>query len=155
MKTGETTNITQYDASKLQAFELRFMGYTYRQIAESDGMKYAETTLESYFAKGGLWREDYEEWVEKRKDDINDQVTGMFVAQALTATQAIANIIMDKSARDTDKLRAAENILDRGGFAAIQRVKNESESETVAEQILRGMEFIKKQDKAEVVENEK
>lgn len=144
MTESNNNNITQYDQSKLLAFELRFTGYTYAQIAETEGMKYTAGTLETYFAKGGLWREDYEEWVERRKNDINDQVTGMFVAQALVATQQMVNVMTDKTSKGSDKLRAAENILDRGGFAAIQRFKDESESETVAEQILKGMELQKK-----------
>lgn len=152
------TNITQHNKSKLMCFELRFAGNTYRQIEEimrqTEGVRvYSNTTLEIYFCEGGLWRKDYDEWVSLRKDDINEQVTGMFVAQATAASQVLTNIMTKENAQDKDKIAAAKEILDRGGFASIQRIKNESEAESVAEQILKGMEAQKLANKT--VKNDK
>lgn len=132
----------KFNKHKMLAFELRFNGNTYQQIADHPDMEkqYSKNTLEIHFCKTGIWREEYEEWVNLRKDDINEQVTGMFVAQAQLASQVITNVLLDKNAMNKDRLRAAEQILDRGGYAAIQRISNESETESMAEKILKGME---------------
>jgi hypothetical protein len=141
--------ITPHDAAKLKAFSLHFQGLQYHQIADDPQVKgrYTTHTLESYFSKGGMWNEEYIQWVEIQKDAINSQVTNMLTAQSITAMQTIMKIMLKKEAMDKDKMRAAENVLNRAGFMPVEKIKVETEAEHTPETIMSQLEELRRKEK--------
>lgn len=179
---GKSKDIKPYtgrESKKLKAFQLRFAGHTYEELATATG--YSIWTLQKYFAEGGKWHEEYKAWAKDRLDDINDQLSGMFTAQAIEAMQRIVNLsrghatilVVDESSQpdengqkkktripikvsDRTMLEASRDILDRAGFKPPERIKFDNDAEDEAEDILQTMEKMKMQEQtAEPVTNEK
>lgn len=124
--------------NKLLAFDMRFKGHNYAEI--SAATKFTVYTLQSYFYKNGDWYEEYQSWSKDRIDDINDQMTKMFVAQAVEANQMIVNLAhgyctiqvegpdgkkhrVPMDVKDSTTLRAAQDILDRAGYKTVDKVE--------------------------------
>lgn len=149
---------------QLECFKLRFKGHTYVQIAElikERPRHYSESTLELYFAPGGLWHEPYVAWKTWQLDQLKDHMNSMFMAQAIDSTQQIINIAHGKlmikvvnaagkeelvplSLKGDTILKANQDILDRAGFKPIQKVET-TPSEDIAEKMMREMELRKAQ----------
>lgn len=156
-------NYTGKEEKILLAFTLRFKGHTYIQIAQETG--YNEHYLENQFCKGGGWHEQYKDWCKARTEDINQQVSTMFTAQALEAMQQIINISkgylvgsmqqgdsvipVPIEVKDSTVLKAAADVLDRAGFKPPEHITVESESEGMADSIFRRMEERRKLREAE------
>lgn len=123
-----------HEADKIIAFEMRFYGHTYRQIAEKT--KYTEGTLSNLFSVSGDWYEPFKEYVDRKKKEMKQQFDGSFIANSASALQAIVNIIHGVAPlevvtlpdgkevkrrielKDSTILKAAQDVLDRAGFKA-------------------------------------
>lgn len=138
-------NLVPYDAAKIKAFLLKFQGYTYDQIAADAEIKghYESSTLSTYFAKGGPWNAEYIKWAADRKEDIEGQINDMLTAQSVAAMQVMINVMVGAGSDDKDKLRAAENVLDRAGFVPVNKVKVDDNSEDTAETMMQVLEEFK------------
>lgn len=136
-------SIKVHDKYRLIAFQLKFEGHTYDQIANHEAMdkKYTAMTLEVYFARGGYWYDDFQVWAKARIEDIEDSVKKMLVANAQAATQTVINI-QRGNLQGFSKLSldAALDILDRSGFAAVKKVEVDTPAEDIAEKTIAAME---------------
>lgn len=169
---------TGRESKKLRCFRMRFSGHTYAEIEADVG--YTVHTLERYFCRGGKWYEEYQVWAKDRTDDINDQLSRMFTAQALESMQQIVNLsrghatimVVDENAKpdenghqprvripikvsDRTMLDAAKDIVDRAGFKPPDRIKFDGDAEDEAEDLLQQMEKIKAEKEAEAVNETK
>lgn len=161
-KKEEKKEIVIRNEKQLTAFRMRFKGHTYEQIAGETG--YKAMTLEVYFARGGLWHEQYVAWKEWQIDQIKEQMNDMFVAQAVEANQQVVNISRGKvfitipGAKKGEEivtaitvkpdviLDAAQDILDRAGFKPAEKVDAKT-PEDIAEKM---MEFFESKEKDKI-----
>lgn len=151
---------TGRESRKIRIFQMRFEGYTYREISKTKGINMNEYTLQGYFCSGGKWHEEYKEWVRQRIDDINEQMSSMFTAQAVEAMQKIVNLskghasILVQSADgeavrvpikvgDRTMLDAAKDIVDRAGFKPPERIKFDNAADDQAEDMMKALEELK------------
>lgn len=141
----QTNDIALLEQGKLLAFELKYKGYTYEQIAQHKGIKYTADTLSSYLRPNGAWYTEYREWVSAMTRDANEQIKDMFTAQALEAMQRVINfahgiyevaaegkngkpIKIRLDVKDVTALKANQDILDRAGFKPPETIAFEAES---------------------------
>lgn len=123
---------------KLMAFQMKFRGSTYDQISQIT--KYTVQYLESVFWRGGKWFEEYTSWRTYQLEIINERFVDMFIAQATDANQQIVNIargtltvkkilpdgqemIKEVPLKGAEVLKAAQDILDRAGFKAPEKLE--------------------------------
>lgn len=143
------------------AFKMRFKGHTHEQIAQETG--YKAMTLESHFARGGAWHEQYIAWKEWQTEQIKEQMNDMFIAQAVEANQQVVNISRGKvlisttgpdgeeiivpiSVKPDVILNASKDILDRAGFKPVEKVESKT-PEDIAEKM---MEFFEGKEKEKI-----
>ncbi len=153
--TKKITPYTGKEEVKMKAFTLRFKGCTYAQMHKETGL--SEWELQHRFCKNGVWQEEYEAWVKDRTEDINKQLSTMFTAQAIESMQQIVNIArgllvgtlvlgdgrrrkISIELKDSTILRANQDVLDRAGFKPPERIEVDSDSEGMADEIIRKME---------------
>lgn len=164
------TRYTGRESKKLKCFHMRFDGYTYEEISKAIG--YTVYTLQSYFCLGGKWHEEWIEWKKNMVDDINEQLSTMFTAQATKAMQQIVNLskghatILIEGADgttvrvpikvgDRTMLDAAKDIVDRAGFKPPERIKFDSQADDEAEDMMKALEELKLKKQQNQAQNEK
>ena len=157
----KTTEIVIRNEKQLNAFRLRFKGHTHEQISQATG--FTVNTLEVYFARGGLWHEQYIAWKEWQTEQIKEQMNDMFIAQAVEANQQVVNISRGKvlisttgpdgkeiiipiSVKPDVILNASKDILDRAGFKPAEKVESKT-PEDIAEKM---MEFFEGKEKEKI-----
>lgn len=162
MADKNTRIIAISNETVLKIFRLRFKGHTYDQIESLINGRYKSRTMELYFYKGGKWHDAYDTWREFQITQIKDQINDMFIAQAIEANQQIINIsrgqlyikipgktpeedqLLPLSLKGDTVLRASQDILDRAGFKAPEKVEV-SDPDDKAEKMLLALEKIKAQ----------
>lgn len=97
---------------KLLAFEMELQGFSRKDIQSKT--RYKENTLNTYFAKNGLWYKEFQSWSEKELKDVRDRIRHMLIANSLEAAQTIIRLI--QSPDPSVALRASGIVLDRAGF---------------------------------------
>lgn len=162
-QANQTNDIALLEQGKLLAFELKYKGFTYDQIAEHEGIPYTSGTLSAYLRPNGDWYVEYREWVSAMTRDANEQIKDMFTAQALEAMQRVINFahgvyeVAEKnskgevvkvrlSVKDVTALKANQDILDRAGFKPPETIAFEAESK--AEEAARWFEEMGKKKRA-------
>lgn len=121
------------------AFSLRVNGLTYEQIAKQTG--WSEYSLRKYFSLKGKWHTEYETWSHETIGLI-EKDTRMRIkrdlAKAMTVLEYALTLVKTNPSL---ALRAAEEILDRGGLCGYERsTDNQNTGEDVAEKIMRWYE---------------
>lgn len=145
----EENGIVIREEKKLDAFILRFQGFTHLQISEAlrkeDGtVRWEANTLECYFAKNGRWYDDYTAWVKFRTDDINEQVSKMFVSNATQALQVLIKIMNSEVVKPEVRSANAKDLLDRAGFQVVQKIEHKDTSDDIAESMAKELEDYKR-----------
>ena len=121
---------------KLTAFQMKLEGASHSEIATAT--KYSEYTLRKYFAKGGRWHNDFKKWKETELPLIQKTARDILSAHAIEAMQNMVNAM--NSDNPSVALRAAQDILDRAGFAKSTDGFNHSQSLDAAESAVRWFE---------------
>ena len=98
---------------KLLAFQLKLEGKTYYEISQATS--WSEYTLRHYFSSKGKWNSAFQEWSKKEVDGVQDLLHTIFIANAREAALTILRLM--KSEQSGVAMRAAQDILDRAGFA--------------------------------------
>jgi len=131
-------NLQVRSVRKLMAFQMKFRGSTYEQISQATG--YSVQYLENVFWRGGKWSDEYISWRTYQLEIINERFLDMFIAQATDANQQIVNIargvltirklnpdgteaIKEVPLKGSEVLKAAQDILDRAGFKAPEKLE--------------------------------
>lgn len=147
---SKKTSIQIINTRQLKAFEMKFKGHTYQQIHNETG--YTVKTLETYFWNQGRWYDQYQSWRAYQIEIIQERFADMFIAQATDANQQVVNIakgvLVSKTLNQdgTEKvkeiplkgdvvLRAAQDIMDRAGFKAPEKLEVKSAPESIAKNI--------------------
>lgn len=95
--------------SHREAIRLRFQGDTYPVIAKK--IKVSESTVEHWFANGGILKEAYDEYSKEKTDEL-----GLLCDENLAKNVHIASnmlVALMGSTVDGVKFRAVKEILDR------------------------------------------
>lgn len=129
---------------KLLAFEMEFYGFTRDEISKKT--QYKENTLNAYFAKNGLWYQEYRRWVNDKVKCVEQQIEDLLLANAVEAAQTIVRLM--KSGDAHIALKAAGIILDRAGFGKRRDVGVVSIEDDTAERITKFFEERKQQNKS-------
>lgn len=100
------------DKRKLLAFQLKFEGKTYSEIAKKTG--YQRGTLEVYLSKEGKWYKEYLNWQDEEISSI--QIESKKKLRQLTneAIKTVEKLL--RSDNENIALKAALEILKRGGI---------------------------------------
>lgn len=153
-KTKEIRISSGREGKKLEAFSLKFQGFTYPEISKETG--YSIYTLEQNFYKKGKWHKSYRKWAKQRVDDITSGVNDALVAQAIAAFQRMVNLSVGKFTvaierpdgkkilapiivKDKTIFSANKDILDRAGFKPAEKIEVET-PEDKAEDITKEFE---------------
>lgn len=145
----EENSVVIREEKKLEAFILRFQGCTHKQISEmllkeNGSPRWADTTLESKFSKNGAWYDEYTAWVKFRTDDINEQVSKMFVSNATQALQVLISIMNSEVVKPEVRSANAKDLLDRAGFQVVQKIEHRDTSDDIAESMAKELEDYKR-----------
>lgn len=122
METEQTQpTFPPLNGKKLLAFEMKFDGDTYQNIAEKTG--YSQAYLGKCFKREGKWRAHYDDYEAKRVDEIEKEGRIRIkkrIAEALTVQETLLTMIKTNP-REAGK--AARDLLDRGGLKAPEKIE--------------------------------
>ena len=109
-----------------RAMHLRFQGKTGREIAQELGVGHHRIRV--WFARGGVLHKRYQAFVQGQRDLIKDteikSVTEMIVDEAPDSFRTVVKIRDRKDVNPATRLLAAKDILDRAGYAPVQKSAN-------------------------------
>lgn len=121
----------------LKVFELRLKGYSYEQISQLT--RYKAGTLRHYLSPKGKWYQAYRDWSAIELKAIHETTHDMLIAQAKAATEHVIGLLDSDS--PSVSLRAAQDILDRCGFAKRSDAwKQKQGANDMAEQVAKWFE---------------
>lgn len=121
---------------QLVAFEMEFYGFKRDEISKRTS--YKENTLNAYFAKNGLWYQEYRKWVNDKVKQVEQQIADLLLANAVEAAQTIIKLM--KSDDPHIALKAAGIVLDRAGFGKKRDLGEVSRVDDIAERITKFFE---------------
>lgn len=116
---------------QLMAYRMKLEGRAYSEIAAAT--KFSEYTLRKYFANGGRWHNGYKKWKTTELTVIHNSVHDMFRAHAKSAFENLVKAM--HSENPAIALKAAQDILDRSGFAKSSEGFNTSSHADPAESV--------------------
>lgn len=112
--TVTTPNFAQLsaklDQNDLRAIEMKYEGYTYKQIAEETGWTHQYVRL--LFYKGGRLTEYYAIYASEENEIRRTEARTMFKAHVPNAVRTLVQI-MNKSKFDTARVQAAKEVINR------------------------------------------
>lgn len=117
-KKGEPTRITEQQKQfVLEFLKLRKSNQTQAAVNAGYSIKTA-ASQSSQLLKNPKVKEFLDEQESKLYDDLRQE----FLFDALEARQVMYDIMSDGNAKDSDRLSAAKDFLDRAGFKATEKV---------------------------------
>ena len=121
MTTEETKPPVRRNKRKLNAYEMLFEGRTYKEIAEATG--WSEGHLRNYLGPSGKWYGDYMLWANDKADAIEKEVRLRIKKRTNEAMTVLEYALTITKSDPRTAVKAANSILDRGGFKAPEKVE--------------------------------
>lgn len=118
-KTEQTPTISPVGARELLAMELRFEGYTSKDIAKKISMigdpekPIKDFTVRTWFMTGGKLHELYADYVETESKKRFKTADDMFGAHLANAVRVLVQIMGDGNAKGNDRIKAAIEVINR------------------------------------------
>lgn len=76
-----------------------------------------------------LKNDEVSEYLKQRKNEISSEIQQDFLFDALEARKIMYEIMNKEEATDKDKIAVAKDFLDRAGFAPIEKIEGEFDTE--------------------------
>lgn len=70
------------------------------------------------------------EYLAQKKADVEQEIRKGFLFDAMDAREVLHGVLMDEGAKDSDRIAAAKDFLDRAGFKALDKVEHSGKVET-------------------------
>lgn len=109
-----------------RAMHLRFQGKTYKEIAQE--LKVGHHRVRVWFATGGVLHQRYETFAIEARSVVKDlqlkSVTELIQEEAPNSLKTIVSIRDKKDVNPATRFIAAKDLLDRAGYAPVQKTAN-------------------------------
>lgn len=139
------------NGKRLKAFELKFDGETYQVISQQTG--WSESWLRQVFMKEGKWRAQYDDWEDKRIEEIEAEGRKRIkkrISESLTVLEHNLTIVANNP---REAARAARDLLDRAGLKAPEKIEI-TDPDDKAEKIMKALEKRKVDKMSKTKDNE-
>lgn len=124
----KTYTFEELEPRHQRAIELRLKNMAYHDISKDKLIDVAPETVRGWFAKGGICVHAYQVERKQRILDMKERMRDF--ENKIEALTPDALIVLEQKMR-SGNLKAAQDILDRAGYIAVQKVEDVTESEGV------------------------
>jgi len=129
------TAIQKLSSRHFKIIELCLRGWIPKQIAEHLGMSAQQVSnivnSESFQYQISERRARLDDIVDQDIVDSTNKVDEAIAKHTMRAVERLGYIVNSPNAKDSDAIRAADSILDRGGHARVQKTEQRSVSVTI------------------------
>lgn len=120
-KKEQKTNFPKLKGKQAVAFQMRFDGAHYQEIADAIGLSERWTRI--LFCKTGKWHDHYDFWEQEKINDLEEE-TKRRIKKNIKKAMKVQEEILDLGVKDAKHAgRAARDILDRAGFKAPEKIE--------------------------------
>lgn len=120
METTEKKTVKR-NRKRLTLYEMMFEGRTFHEMSEVSG--YDEKYLKNTFCPSGRWYSDYMLWANDKAEAIEKEVRLRIKKRTNEAMTVLEYALTITKTDPRTAVKAANSILDRGGFKAPEKVE--------------------------------